>query len=375
MASRRGFTTGGLALLGVALSLTAPSLAAAGGRAGRLRRGMLGSGSPAALRDEDNVLDELYYFFGRELAASGSGSYSSSSGDGGGGGGGGGGQSDPKPAPDIVIETDDDGETSGTDEDRDVDAEEGTATLTTEEVNAALESILNVLDGITNSLEPAEAEAAEGAGAPGPSPELASVLDCALSPEDRRDAIVEELTAASSAADLDDLTTPQGVAAEYIVDVDGSGLCPGDDGLVQRYALAVLYFSTNGDNWAECFDGDDQCEDGDSFLSEGSVCDWAGISCNGRDEVTRIELFDNGLSGTVPAELAVLPSLRNVQLQENSIGGTVPSALCDQVSPLGEITTLNTDCGGDDPTIQCDCCTRCFRVNRGTGMSEEVEVP
>lgn len=84
---------------------------------------------------------------------------------------------------------------------------------------------------------------------------------------------------------------------------------------------------------------------------------------------------DNGLSGTVPAELAVLPSLRNVQLQENSIGGTVPSALCDQVSPLGEITTLNTDCGGDDPTIQCDCCTRCFRVNRGTGMSEEVEVP
>jgi len=292
MASRRGFTTGGLALLGVALSLTAPSLAAAGGRAGRLRRGMLGSGSPAALRDEDNVLDELYYFFGRELAASGSGSYSSSSGDGGGGGGGGGGQSDPKPAPDIVIETDDDGETSGTDEDRDVDAEEGTATLTTEEVNAALESILNVLDGITNSLEPAEAEAAEGAGAPGPSPELASVLDCALSPEDRRDAIVEELTAASSAADLDDLTTPQGVAAEYIVEVDGSGLCPGDDGLVQRYALAVLYFSTNGDNWAECFDGDDQCEDGDSFLSEGSVCDWAGISCNGRDEVTRIELCE-----------------------------------------------------------------------------------
>ena len=126
MASRRGFTTGGLALLGVALSLTAPSLAAAGGRAGRLRRGLLGSGSPAALRDEDNVLDELYYFFGRELAASGSGSYSSSSGDGGGGGGG---QSDPKPAPDIVIETDDDGETSGTDEDRDVDAEEGTTRL------------------------------------------------------------------------------------------------------------------------------------------------------------------------------------------------------------------------------------------------------
>ena len=41
---------------------------------------------------------------------------------------------------------------------------------------------------------------------------------------------------------------------EYIVFSDPAQLCPDDEPeLTQRYVLATLYYSTDGDNWVSCY--------------------------------------------------------------------------------------------------------------------------
>merc|ERR1711862_309665 len=50
-------------------------------------------------------------------------------------------------------------------------------------------------------------------------------------------------------SDLYNLDTPQGKAFDWLLNKDGRALHPDAENLVQRYVLAVLYFSTAGENW------------------------------------------------------------------------------------------------------------------------------
>lgn len=200
------------------------------------------------------------------------------------------------------------------------------------------------------------------------SPTMDPTPNCNLSPEKRNKEILNVLSSVSSKSDLRDFTTPQGMAYEFITEDDRAQLCPDDDNLIQRYVAAVLYYSTEGDGWTECFEGDRDCGEGvsyyggkDAFLSEDSECDWAGLTCNRSGELERIELYDNNLGGTIPSELGALSTIDTIELQENAITGSMPSEICDNVSPLGMITSLTSDCGGIEPLVECDCCTRCYR--------------
>jgi hypothetical protein len=104
------------------------------------------------------------------------------------------------------------------------------------------------------------------------------------------------LSLISDPEDMLDLDTPQGRAYDWIVSKDERRLCPLEENLEQRYALAVLYYSTEGDDWTDCSARDDDCEGSRSFpgaepwLSKESECAWAGISCNARSEVRNMEL-------------------------------------------------------------------------------------
>ena len=49
---------------------------------------------------------------------------------------------------------------------------------------------------------------------------------------------------------------------------------------IQRFALATIYFSTNGDQW----------NTKDGFLGNASVCDWWGITCDVTDSITIVDL-------------------------------------------------------------------------------------
>ena len=73
----------------------------------------------------------------------------------------------------------------------------------------------------------------------------------------RQRRILDEITASgvSSRQDIADDGSPQGRAVNWITNEDEAQLCPGDDNLIQRYIMAVFYYSTDGDRWAECSAG------------------------------------------------------------------------------------------------------------------------
>ncbi|KAL3942138.1 MAG: hypothetical protein SGARI_000364, partial [Bacillariaceae sp.] len=105
--------------------------------------------------------------------------------------------------------------------------------------------------------------------------------------------------------------TPQNLATDWLMNRDLAQTCPDDPKLVQRWALAVMYYSTNGNDWDQCSaDGLDACGSADTtfapfrnkqrFLSSGTECEWAGISCNIDECVTEVEFENNNLIGTIP---------------------------------------------------------------------------
>jgi hypothetical protein len=85
--------------------------------------------------------------------------------------------------------------------------------------------------------------------------------------------------------------------------------------LRQRYALATLYFS-----------GDWQNDNG--WLSDSNECDWVGVTCQVGVSVTEVKLTNGATGGgSIPADLALLSSLRMLHLFENQLTGTIPTEL------------------------------------------------
>ena len=113
-----------------------------------------------------------------------------------------------------------------------------------------------------------------------------------LTQEQRVVGIRANLSESTPLDSLLDPDTPQGMAYEFIVSEDEAQLCPDDEpALAQRYALTVLYFSTDGDGWDECYREHRSCDDGRSWLTgTSSECSWFGVSCDADDVVTDIDL-------------------------------------------------------------------------------------
>lgn len=91
-----------------------------------------------------------------------------------------------------------------------------------------------------------------------------------------------------------------------------------DGVIIQRYALAVLYFSTEGDDWHRK----------KNWLSDESACDWYGISCdNFYGAITKIDLSSNNLFGYIPSTLVRLNALEYLALQSNKLHGDIVEEL------------------------------------------------
>ena len=95
--------------------------------------------------------------------------------------------------------------------------------------------------------------------------------------------------------------TPQNLAQNWLINLDPYYVCPLDDKLVQRYVLAVFYYSTEGDDWAKCSaptDFSDQTAidaavsncPGNPWLLDVSECEWAGAVCNDKNSTERIDI-------------------------------------------------------------------------------------
>jgi len=127
-----------------------------------------------------------------------------------------------------------------------------------------------------------------------------------LIPEDvREEEILAILDSVADPSEIRDLNLPQGLATEWLLNEDDFFVCPDTPKLVQRWVLAVTYFSTGGDSWIQCSanaSAVDICGTEDpflgktEFLSPDQECSWAGISCIDGC-VTEIEFEDNNLVG------------------------------------------------------------------------------
>lgn len=102
-------------------------------------------------------------------------------------------------------------------------------------------------------------------------------------------------------------------------------------------ALVSLYSSTNGEQWTN-----------HSNWLEGPVSSWYGIVVQG-DRVTKVDLFNNMLSGTIPDEIGDLTALAELNLAINQLSGPIPVAI-GNLSELEKLVLSKNELSGTIPT-------------------------
>eukprot|EP00590_Aulacoseira_subarctica_P001708 CAMPEP_0172422956 /NCGR_PEP_ID=MMETSP1064-20121228/9061_1 /TAXON_ID=202472 /ORGANISM="Aulacoseira subarctica , Strain CCAP 1002/5" /LENGTH=500 /DNA_ID=CAMNT_0013164063 /DNA_START=108 /DNA_END=1611 /DNA_ORIENTATION=- len=110
-----------------------------------------------------------------------------------------------------------------------------------------------------------------------------------------------------------------------------------------RFALANLYFSTNGQSWTN----------NNNWLTVNSICIWFGITCNSdQTNVVGIALTNNNLIGTIPPEFLKgmgLQGLLSLNLGVNMLGGTIPSDGLQDLTQLQTFSLFNNSLTGNIP--------------------------
>ena len=86
---------------------------------------------------------------------------------------------------------------------------------------------------------------------------------------------------------------------------------------IQRYILALLYFSAGGLQW----------HNQNKWLSNDSVCNWYGVFCEVPGIVSKIEITSNNMQGNIPIELGELAGLESLKLSSNELTGEIPVEL------------------------------------------------
>ena len=159
------------------------------------------------------------------------------------------------------------------------------------------------------------------------------------------------------------------LALRWLVYGDGSSsvMSPREyeGGLLQRYALAAIYYATGGDAWTRCSAPpggggapSSPCEGGDDarFLSSKSHLGWGGIVGRG-GEVTMLDLGGRGLASRtfLPPEVSLLgPSLELLWAHDNpGLGGTLPSYI-GEFANLVSLSAHRTSMSGTIPPSACD---------------------
>jgi hypothetical protein len=99
----------------------------------------------------------------------------------------------------------------------------------------------------------------------------------------------------SSSSDLQNSKSPQAAAFEWLVNTDPEQVCPANTLAVkERYVAAVLYFSTDGNQWRQCNAPQSPklspCTGAQRYLSNSSVCQWFGNTCDSAGDITEISI-------------------------------------------------------------------------------------
>jgi hypothetical protein len=134
-------------------------------------------------------------------------------------------------------------------------------------------------------------------------------------------------TSPDSFISLQDVSSPQYQALDWLLEDPFYSTYSGPR-VVQRWAMAAFFFSTNGINW----------DQSDNWLGDMNECSWFskrqdGV-CDGDGNVRSIDLSSNNLAGILPAELSLFSnSLGTSSRSEHRSRRLVFSHLSSHLSP------------------------------------------
>jgi hypothetical protein len=165
--------------------------------------------------------------------------------------------------------------------------------------------------------------------------QLPIIEECGISSDERITRILAILDDAADPTTIRNNSVPQGKATTWLLTQDERNVCPDEPKILQRWALAVVYFSTGGDDWLQCSgspSATDACGsvapfiEKERFLNTSNECEWAGISCM-TGCVTEVEFEKNNLAGTIPTEIALLSDLAILGMEQGNLTSTIPTEI------------------------------------------------
>ena len=158
-----------------------------------------------------------------------------------------------------------------------------------------------------------------------------SVVSCSDDTEEERlSAITVEIASTSDVTALQNPISPQARARDFILHTDPLILCSNSPNILQRYSMAVFYYSTGGPAWTYCSaDSSKICTEtqGKRYLSNSHECEWYGSTCDENDVMTEIRFEQNNLQGILPKEIGELAELRTLALEKGHISGLLPTSI------------------------------------------------
>ena len=139
---------------------------------------------------------------------------------------------------------------------------------------------------------------------------------------------------------LQDSSAPQFQAFQWVIgnESEESSVGRTDEVTLERYALATLFFATDGFQWSS----------NNTFLLEESHCDWDGVDCTAdKEAVESLSLPSENLSGTLPPEIGLLASLTSLNLtNQNATEAILTGPIPSEIGLLTSLVTLDISNNG-----------------------------
>jgi hypothetical protein len=134
--------------------------------------------------------------------------------------------------------------------------------------------------------------------------------------------------------------TPQNEAYQWLLNNTLLGQYM-DYNILQRYSAVTLYSATNGSSWTES----------EFWLSDLPLCQWNStvdydLRCVQDEILAALALTGNGLSGTLPLEIAHMYALVAIILHGNGLFGPIPSEIFSELQSLAFVDFWLNDLSG-----------------------------